>query len=338
MLYGGPAARPLRSAVAIAWGCVRAAGAVGLAVVLGGASLVWASFLQPAVGPAALPVTAAVVLAGAPVLRCVEECLIDIVAAAMRICTWNVDGLNGRVEQVVQWLHDNQPDIVGLQEAGTRDPKSVVSAFQSAGYRCQLHMIPDDKSPKQGVAILSRRPLEVTQVGLPGQEHRGARLLTASTAGLSFTTVCVPIKGQHRIERKLAWLDSLSEHLRERKTDDGAAVLCGDFNINPKPIDNYHHWENTEEVRNSPGFSEDERSRISSLLEAGWFDLVRDLNPDERIFSWWSPGKDFYKHDKGLRIDLVFGNAVVVRRLQCAWIDRGRGGKSDHAPVVVDLA
>ena len=259
----------------------------------------------------------------------------------MRICTWNVDGLNGRVEQVVRWLHDNQPDIVGLQEAGTRDPKSVVSAFQSEGYRCKLHMKPDDKSPKQGVAILSRHPLKVTQVCLPGQEHQGSRLLTASTAGLSFTTVCVPSasgKGQQGIERKLAWLRSLSEHLRERKTDDGPAVLCGDFNINPKPIDNYHYWGNTQERKHQTGFREDERSRISSLLEAGWFDLVRYLYPDERIFSWWSPTSDFYKRDKGLRIDLVFGNAAVVRRLQCARIDRGRGGKSDHAPVVVDLA
>ena len=261
----------------------------------------------------------------------------------MRICTWNVDGLNGRVEQVVRWLRDNQPDIVGLQEAGTRDPKSVVSAFQSEGYRCKLHMKPDDKSPKQGVAILSRHPLEVTRVGLPGQKHRGARLLTASTAGLSFTTVCVPIKGQQRIERKLAWLDSLSKHLRKRKTDDGPAVLCGDFNINPKPIDNYHHWENTEEPRNSPGFRKDERSRISSLLEAGWFDLVRDLNPDEKIFSYWHSAV-FYDKNKGLRMDLVFGNAAVVKRLQSAWIDRGhyvdrgRTGKPDHAPAVVDLA
>ena len=268
-----------------------------------------------------------------------------MLAAAMRICTWNVDGLNGRVEQVVQWIHDNQPDIVGLQEAGTRDPESVVSAFQSEGYRCKLHMKPDDKSPKQGVAILSRHPLEVTQVDLPGQEPRGARLLTASTAGLSFTTVCVPSAyGKAGIEGKLEWLDALSKHLRERKTDDGPAVLCGDFNISPKPIDTYHHWENSRgEDKNKAGFRKDERLQISSLLEAGWFDLVRELNPDERIFTYWhSP--DLYNDDKGLRIDLVFGNAAVVRRLQSARIDRGhyadrgRTGKPDHAPVVVDLA
>ena len=261
----------------------------------------------------------------------------------MRICTWNVGGLKGWVEQVVPWLRSNEPDIVGLQEARTHDPESAVSAFESEGYRCELRMERDDKGRNQGAAILSRHPLEVTQEGLPGQEHRGARLLTASTAGLSFTTVCVPIKGQHRFERKLAWLDSLSEHLRERKTDDGPAVLCGDFNINPKPIDSYYHWENRKEPRNSPGFSEEERSRISCLLKAGWFDLVRDLNPDKRYISYWN-SRELYDDDKGLRIDLVFGNAAVVRRLQCAWIDRGhfvdrgRTGKPDHAPIVVDIA
>ena len=163
----------------------------------------------------------------------------------MRICTWNVDGLKGWVEQVVPWLRSNEPDIVGLQEARTHDSESAVSAFESEYYRCELRMERDDKGRNQGVAILSRHPLEVTQEGLPGQEHRGARLLTAKTAGLSFTTVCVPsVSSKERrgcIKRKLAWLDSLNEHLRERKTDDGPAVLCGDFNINPKPIDNFYH-------------------------------------------------------------------------------------------------
>ena len=269
-----------------------------------------------------------------------------MLAAAMRICTWNVGGLKGGIERVLPWLRSNQPDIMGLQEARTRDPQSVVSTFQREGYCCELHMDSDEGGWVPGVAILSRQPLEVTQVGLPGQQDRGARLLTAFTAGLSFTTVCVPSasgKGQRRIERKLSWLDSLSEHLRERRTKEVPALLRGDFNITPKPIDNYHHWENTKEREDKPGFREDERSRISSLLEAGWFDLVRDFNPGERMFSWWW-SRDYYDHDKGLRMDLVFGNAAVLRRLQFARIDRdhyadrGRTGKPDHAPVVVDLA
>ena len=252
----------------------------------------------------------------------------------------------GWVEQVVPWLRGNEPDIVGLQEARTRDPSSVVSAFESKGYRCKLYMAPDDNDRNQGVAILSRHPLEVTQAGLPGQEDRGARLLTACTAGLSFTTVYVPStsgRGPGRIERKLAWLDSLSEHLRECRIEDVPAVVCGDFNITPKPIDSHHLWEDTKERKDRPGFREDERSRICSLLKAGWFDLVRDSNPGERIFSWWW-SRDYYDDDKGLRLDLVLGNAPVVSRLQSArvdrghYADRGRTGKPDHAPVVVDLA
>ena len=262
----------------------------------------------------------------------------------MRICTWNVGGLKRWVERVVPWLDGNKPDIVGLQEARTRDTESVVAAFRSEGYGCKLHMEPDDRGWVPGVGILSRHPLEVTQAGLPGQEHRGARLLTACTAGLSFTTVCVPsASGKEGIERKLAWVDALIEHLRERKSEDVSAVLCGDFNITPKPMDNYHHWQNTKEPRNSPGFREDERSRIDSLLKARWFDLIREANPDERLFSWWW-SREFYDEDKGLRMDLVFGNAAVAKRLQSARIDRGhyaergKSGKPDHAPVVVDLA
>ena len=263
----------------------------------------------------------------------------------MRICTWNVDGLNGRVEQVVQWIHDNQPDIVGLQEAGTRDPESVVSAFQSEGYRCKLHMKPDDKSPKQGVAILSRHPLEVTQVDLPGQEPRGARLLTASTAGLSFTTVCVPSAyGKAGIEGNSSGSTRSASTSANEKPTMGPPSCAGTSISAPSPLTPIIIGKTQgERTRTKPGFRKDERLQISSLLEAGWFDLVRELNPDERIFTYWhSP--DLYNDDKGLRIDLVFGNAAVVRRLQSARIDRGhyadrgRTGKPDHAPVVVDLA
>lgn len=266
----------------------------------------------------------------------------------MRICTWNVGGLKRGAERLVPWLRRNQPDVIGLQEMRTRDRKSTESAFRREGYCCEFHTEPDDKGWVPGVAILSRFPLKVTQVGLPRQEDRGARLLSACTAGISFTTVCVPTasgKGgiEQKLRRKLAWLDALGQHLRERKTNDVPAILCGDFNITPKNIDSYHHWEGSKEGKYSPGFREDERSRIQSLLAAGWFDLVRDLNLDERVFSWWY-SREYYFDDKGLRLDLVLGNAAVVRRLQAARVDRGyyaergKAGKPDHAPVIVDLA
>ena len=266
----------------------------------------------------------------------------------MKICTWNVNELNAGLGRVVEWLHRNQPDIVGLQEAKTSDHEAVVSAFRSEGYRGELPTDSDGKSRGPAVAILSKHPLEVTRVGIPGHEDRGARLLTARTAGLSFTTVCVPIasgKGstEQRVKRKLAWLDALIEHLRERNTDDVPAVLCGDFNINPKPVDNYHYWQESKEPKSSPGFRECERSRISSLLKGGWCDLVRECNPEKKMFSYWH-SRNLYNEDKGLRIDLVFGNAPIVKRLESAWIDQdhyaedAKKRKPDHAPVVVELA
>ncbi len=96
------------------------------------------------------------------------------------------------------------------------------------------------------------------------------------------------------------------------------------------------------EPKSKPAFRDDERLRIRSLQEAGWFDLVRSLNPKGKLFSWWSR-PDFYLQNKGLRLDLVFGSRAVVDRAQSAQIvhrpyeDRGRSGEVDHAPVIVDL-
>ncbi len=263
----------------------------------------------------------------------------------MRIATWNIDSLEQRWDDLLRWLRENRPDIVGLQETKTNDDEfleNYAPKIQAEGYHAASH----GQAGQCGVAVLSRHPLEVTPKGLPGKEDLGRRLLTVQTAGLSFTTVYVPIasgKGQSGVERKLGWLDALGEYLREPAHKDMPAVLCGDFNIAPEPVDGWRHWHGKREDTSKPGFRDDERSWIRSLREAGWFDLVRECNPDARLFSWWW-SKEFYRQDKGLRLDLVFGNQTVRDRLQSAQIvhspyeDRGRTKKPDHAPVIVDLA
>ena len=262
-----------------------------------------------------------------------------------QIATWNVGGLKARHCELLRWLSKNQPDVMGLQEIRTGDGKFLdrfrTELEEAEGYRATFHGEPG----RNGVAILSKQRLglEVTQTGLPGQNSVDARLLTAHTAGLSFTTVCVPIVGKAGIERKLAWLDSLCDYLREHKNDNVPAVLCGDFNITPEPIDAYHHGRQSKERPDRAGFQKDERSRIRSLQEAGWFDLVRHTNPGRGMFSYWNSSA-CYAQNKGLRIDLVFGNRAVFDRLISAWTDcspyeeRGRTGNPDHAPVIVDLA
>ena len=264
----------------------------------------------------------------------------------MRIATWNIDGLGARWDELVGWLRQNRPDVMGLQETKTDDDEFAElykPEFEAEGYGAVFHGEPD----RHGVAILSRHPLNVTQRGLPEQEGFGARLLAANTAGLSFTTVCVPSapKGAGGMERKLAWLDALGTYLSEPEDVALPAVLCGDFNVTPERLDNWNRERERKGAKGKPGFEDDERSWIRSLREAGWFDLVREANPGRGMFSWWK-SSDFYVQNKGLRIDLVFGNRAVFDGLRCASTDRSpldqrdntKTKKWDHAPVIVDLA
>ncbi len=213
------------------------------------------------------------------------------------------------------------------------------SAFEEAGYHALVH----GQKAWNGVAVLSRQPPVVRQEGLPGQESMGARLLTADIGGLAFTTVYVPNGKSLEHEdfgRKLAWLDDLARHFRERHDPDVPAVLCGDFNVVPAAIDSW----NEERLTGSIFHSEPERARFAYFAEWGLSDLVRRLHPKERMFSWWDYRALAFPRNRGLRIDFLLGTAPIVEQLKAARIDREYRKKldgmtaSDHAPVIADLA
>lgn len=265
-----------------------------------------------------------------------------------RIATWNVDGLNARRDELLRWLRKNRPDVMGLQEIKTNQAR-ILNRFTGDARREGYYTEVLSEPSKAGVAILSRHPLTVTQRGLPGRQGRDTRLLTARTAGLSFTTVYVPSGSRKErsaeaeaIEHKRCWLDALIRYLGAHRDPVIPAVVCGDFNVTPAPIDGWRHWHQEHEDTSRPGFRDDERSRIHSLQQSGWFDLARSAKPDDAMFSWWSSW-DLYIGQKGLRLDLVFGNRAVsnqVRdvRVDCSRYENERHGKNpDHAPVIVDL-
>lgn len=256
----------------------------------------------------------------------------------MRLATWNINGLRARLSYLLMWLEERQPDVVGLQELKVSDDQLPVLELQAAGYHVASH----GQKSWNGVAILSREEAEVTQVGLPGREDDGARLISARLGDLSFTTVYVP--NGKRLDHpdfpeKLAWLDVLIDHVDAHLERDGAALLCGDFNLCPTPRDSW----NEAELGGGIFHTEDERRRYRQLLELGFVDLYRARHPEEPGFTWWDYRGGAMHKRQGLRIDLLFGTKALADRVREVVPERDWRKKkdgltpSDHAPVYVDL-
>lgn len=259
----------------------------------------------------------------------------------MRLATWNVNGLRARLDFVLAWLRERQPDVVGLQELKLTDDQFPRDVFEEAGYRALIH----GQKAWNGVAVLTRAAgpvAELVQAGLPGQDDLGARLLTAEVDGLAFTTVYCPngkSVDHDDYPRKLAWFDALASHLRAVHRADAPHVLCGDFNICPGDLDSW----SPEHLAGHIFHTEAERQRMKALEEWGLVDLFRHLYPEERAFSWWDYRGGAFHRGHGLRIDFVLGTAPVCERVERVAIDRDWRKKhdgltaSDHAPVVAEL-
>jgi exodeoxyribonuclease-3 len=256
----------------------------------------------------------------------------------MRVATWNVNGLRARLDFVRLWLRERKPDLVGLQELKLTDEQFPHDAFLAEGYRATTH----GQKGWNGVAVLSREPVELVQRGLPGQEELGARLLGVRAGDLEFTTLYCP-NGKHTghddFPRKLAWMDALAQHLEARAGGGSRAVVCGDFNVCPAAIDSWSE----ELLKGSIFHTDEERARFARLLAAGWVDLFRALHPDEQAFSWWDYRGGAFHRRQGLRIDFLLASPAAAAQATSALIDREWRKKkddltpSDHAPVVAEL-
>ncbi len=256
----------------------------------------------------------------------------------MRAVTWNVNGLRARLDFVLHWLRERQPDLVGLQELKLSDEQFPHDAIEAAGYQAAVH----GQKSWNGVAILSRKPLESTQKGLPGQEELGARLITAQLDGLAFASVYVPNGKSLEHEdygRKLAWLDALAAHFEASYRPEDAVLLGGDFNVCPGPLDS---WDE-QALHGSIFHTDEERARLQRLLDWGFVDVFRARHPDTQAFSWWDYRGGAFHRRQGLRIDLLLATRSALKRVRSVEIDRDYRKKkegltpSDHAPVIADL-
>ncbi len=255
----------------------------------------------------------------------------------MKIATYNVNGINGRLEVLLRWLGESTPDIVTLQELKTTDERFPAAALAAAGYDAIWH----GQKSWNGVAILSRcgTPIE-TRRGLPGDpDPSQSRYLEAAVNGVIVAALYLP-NGNPRpgpkFDYKLAWFASLHAHAAELLASKAPVVLAGDFNVMPTELDVYK----PERWVDDALFAPEVREAFAALVAQGWADAVRKLHPGERIYTFWHYWRRSFERDAGLRIDHLLLSPRLAKRLVAAGVDRATRGwdkSSDHAPTWVEL-
>ncbi|SMF65324.1 exodeoxyribonuclease III [Allosphingosinicella indica] len=254
----------------------------------------------------------------------------------MRIASFNVNGVNGRLPVLLRWLEETTPDIVCLQELKSPDERFPEAAIAALGYDAVWYGQPR----WNGVAILSRvGAIHETRRGLPGTDDGQSRYLEAAVAGILIGCLYLP-NGNPRpgpkFDYKLAWIDRLLAHARELIAADVPAVLAGDFNIIPTPADVYKPERWTEDAL----YVEPVRAAFAALEKQGWKDALRSLHPGATIYTFWDYFRQAYQRDAGLRIDHLMLAPKLAKRLKAAGVDRDVRGwtkASDHAPVWIEL-
>jgi exodeoxyribonuclease-3 len=257
-------------------------------------------------------------------------------AASLRVATYNVNGVNGRLPRLLEWLDETRPDVVCLQEIKTTDAKCPAQVLEKAGYGSIWH----GQRSHHGVAILAKgeQPSEARR-GLPGaQPDQQARYLEAEVKGLVVASVYLPNGNPQpgpKFEYKLAWFEQFNAHARTLIDSGKAVVLAGDLNVVPSKIDIYNEWLWRFDAVVQP----QTRAAFGRLLEQGWIDTARHLHPGERIYTFWVNEKAF-RRNAGFRLDFLLLTPNLTARLAATGVDREQRGKeraSDHAPVWVQL-
>jgi exodeoxyribonuclease-3 len=256
----------------------------------------------------------------------------------VRIASFNVNGVNGRLELLLEWLAEASPDVVCLQELKAPDEKFPSGPIEKAGYGAIWH----GQSRWNGVAILARgaEPVE-THRGLPGDpQDTHSRYIEAAVGGVLIGCLYLPngnpIPGP-KFDYKLAWMERLIARAKDLVALDCEVVLAGDYNVIPTDADVYK----PERWLDDALFQPEPRALYRKLLSQGWTDAVRHLHPKETIFTFWDYWRNAYGRDAGIRIDHLLLNPAAAKRLHAAGVDRevrGREKASDHAPVWVDLS
>ncbi|MBA2744784.1 MAG: exodeoxyribonuclease III [Flavisolibacter sp.] len=255
----------------------------------------------------------------------------------MRIATYNVNGINGRLPVLLRWLHESKPDVVCLQELKAPQEKFPEDAIKQAGYDAEWN----GQKSWNGVAILSRgiKMHDVTK-GLPGDdEDMQSRYMEATINEIRVCCLYLPNGNPApgpKLDYKMQWMERLKQQASKLVSQNNPVLLAGDFNVIPTELDAYkpERW-----VKDAL-FLPEVRQAFRDLEAQGWTDAIRKLHPEATIYTFWDYFRDAYSRNAGLRIDHFLLNKQLDKRLKTAGVDhhvRGWEKSSDHAPVWIEL-
>jgi exodeoxyribonuclease-3 len=255
----------------------------------------------------------------------------------MKIATYNVNGVNGRLPVLLRWLAETTPDVVCLQELKAPQEKFPEEAINEAGYNAIWH----GQKSWNGVAILSRngKPEEIRRA-MPGDEEDvQSRYIEAMINGVLVGCLYLPNGNPApgpKFDYKLQWFERFTKYAKELLKSGAPVVLTGDYNVIPTEMDVYKPERWVEDAL----FRPETRSAFKKLVAQGWTDAVRKLHPDETIYTFWDYFRNAYGRNAGLRIDHFLLSPSLDGRLVACGVDRQVRGwekTSDHAPVWIEL-
>jgi exodeoxyribonuclease-3 len=256
----------------------------------------------------------------------------------MKIATFNINGINKRLANLLGWLAESRPDVVCLQELKAADAAFPHVAIAEAGYGA----VWQGERTWNGVAILARgrAPILTKQRldGDPGDSQ--SRYIEAAVSGVLIASLYLPNGNPQpgpKFAYKLAWFERLIARAAELIAAGVPAVLAGDYNVVPTDADIYatRSWKKNALLQPAA------RKAFRRLVDQGWTDAIRALHPTEPMFTFWDYFRDHWPRDAGLRLDHLLLSPPLADRLRAAGVDRavrGREQASDHAPAWIELS
>lgn len=258
----------------------------------------------------------------------------------MRIATWNVNSINARLETVLRWFEAERPDVACLQEIKCIDEKFPAEAFERLGYNVAVH----GQKTYNGVALLSRTPLEDVTRGLPGDpSDEQARYIEAVVSGprpMRVASIYLPNGnplGSEKFDYKLAWMARLQRHTANLLRLEEPLALMGDYNVIPGPLD----AANPEEWAGDALFQPESRAALRALLWLGLSDAWAEAGEGPGGYTFWDYQAGAWPKNNGIRIDHGLLSPQATDRLSACRIDRAPRGwekPSDHTPLIVELS